>query len=69
MSYPRGLIRYTTENAMEGKPAHVLRPRIMFVYALFLLMLSGGADLCHQPAHPDGARHYPRPSACIGKPI
>jgi cytochrome c oxidase accessory protein FixG len=41
MSYPKGLIRYTTENAMEGKPAHVLRPRIM-VYALFLLMLSGG---------------------------
>ena len=41
MSYPKGLIRYTTENAMEGKVAHVLRPRIA-VYALFLLVLSGG---------------------------
>jgi cytochrome c oxidase accessory protein FixG len=41
MAYPRGLIRYTTENAMEGKPAHVLRPRIV-VYGLFLLALTGG---------------------------
>jgi cytochrome c oxidase accessory protein FixG len=41
MSYPKGLIRYTTENAMEGKPAHVLRPRVV-VYALFLLILTGG---------------------------
>lgn len=41
MNYPKGLIRYTTENAIEGKPAHVLRPRIA-VYALFLLALTGG---------------------------
>ncbi|MBI5462810.1 MAG: cytochrome c oxidase accessory protein CcoG [Gammaproteobacteria bacterium] len=41
MNYPKGLIRYTTENAMEGKIAHVFRARIA-VYALFLLALSGG---------------------------
>ncbi len=41
MDYPKGLIRYTTENAMEGKVAHVLRPRVI-VYALFLLALTGG---------------------------
>jgi cytochrome c oxidase accessory protein FixG len=36
MNYPRGLIRYTTENAMEGKGTHVLRPRI-FLYAIVLV--------------------------------
>jgi cytochrome c oxidase accessory protein FixG len=41
MNYPKGLIRYTTENAMEGKVAHVLRPRVI-VYGLFLLALAGG---------------------------
>ena len=41
MGYPKGLIRYTTENAMEGKAAHVLRPRIV-IYGLFLLALMGG---------------------------
>ena len=41
MSYPKGLIRYTTENALEGRAAHVLRPRIA-VYALFLLVLTAG---------------------------
>jgi cytochrome c oxidase accessory protein FixG len=29
MQYPRGLIRYTTENALEGKPSHILRPRVL----------------------------------------
>ena len=32
MQYPRGLIRYTTENALIGKPQRVLRPRTM-IYA------------------------------------
>ncbi|HHC73055.1 MAG TPA: cytochrome c oxidase accessory protein CcoG [Thiotrichales bacterium] len=36
VGYPKGLIRYTTQNAMEGKPTHILRPR-MVVYALLLL--------------------------------
>ena len=29
MQYPRGLIRYTTENALEGKPSRILRPRVL----------------------------------------
>ncbi|WP_028535474.1 cytochrome c oxidase accessory protein CcoG [Paludibacterium yongneupense] len=41
MSYPRGLIRYTTENALEGKYGekqirqHLMRPRVI-VYAILL---------------------------------
>jgi len=38
MGYPKGLIRYTTENALEGKPTNVLRPRVL-IYGLILLML------------------------------
>ncbi len=38
MDYPKGLIRYTTENAMEGKPTRILRPRV-FVYGALLLGL------------------------------
>jgi len=38
MDYPRGLVRYTTEHALDGKTTHVLRPR-MFVYAGVLLVL------------------------------
>jgi cytochrome c oxidase accessory protein FixG len=35
---PRGLIRYTTQNALDGKPSRVLRPRV-FIYAGVLLVL------------------------------
>lgn len=38
MNYPRGLIRYTTENSLRGIPTQVLRPRI-FVYGGTLLAL------------------------------
>jgi polyferredoxin len=38
MNYPRGLIRYTTENALEGKKAHILRPRVI-IYATILIMM------------------------------
>jgi len=38
MGYPRGLIAYTTENAMHGGKSHVLRPRVV-VYALLLLTI------------------------------
>ena len=38
MEYPRGLIRFTTQNALEGKGKHLLRPRI-FLYAGILLAL------------------------------
>ena len=40
MSYPRGLIRYTTENSTVGRKQHILRPRVM-VYATLLLLFSG----------------------------
>ena len=38
MGYPRGLITYTTENAMRGGRSHILRPRVV-VYALLLLAI------------------------------
>ena len=38
MSYPRGLIRYTTEHALKNQETHVVRPR-MLVYAALLLVL------------------------------
>jgi cytochrome c oxidase accessory protein FixG len=38
MGYPRGLIRNTTQNALDGKPSRILRPRI-FVYGTLLLAL------------------------------
>ncbi|HSR65833.1 MAG TPA: 4Fe-4S dicluster domain-containing protein [Xanthomonadaceae bacterium] len=38
VGYPRGLIRYSTQNAIDGKPGRVARPRI-FVYAAVLLLL------------------------------
>jgi len=37
---PRGLIRYTTENALEGRPTHILRPRL-FVYIGILTLVTG----------------------------
>lgn len=36
IGYPQGLIRYTTENAVAGKPSRIIRPRIIFY--LFLLV-------------------------------
>jgi cytochrome c oxidase accessory protein FixG len=41
MQYPRGLIRYSTQHAIDHKPTHVLRPRIV-LYAALLLLLIGG---------------------------
>lgn len=40
MDYPRGLIRYTTENALEDKPSRVFRPRVLIYGALLLVMLA-----------------------------
>ncbi len=46
MGYPRGLIRYTTENAVKGKYSdpsiirHVLRPRTI-IYTVLLAIISG----------------------------
>ena len=41
MNYPRGLIRYTTENALSGKPSRVLRVRTL-IYATILSALFVG---------------------------
>ena len=41
VGYPRGLIRYSTQNAIDGKPTRVLRPR-MIIYGLLLLALCAG---------------------------
>ncbi|MCK0105348.1 cytochrome c oxidase accessory protein CcoG [Marinobacter sp. S0848L] len=40
MDYPKGLIRYTTENELEGKPSKLLRPRT-FGYGLLLAVMIG----------------------------
>ncbi len=40
MGYPRGLIRYTTQNALEGRPTRILRPRVL-VYGALLALFSG----------------------------
>jgi len=41
VGYPRGLVRYTTQNALDGRPARVLRPRIV-IYGLLLMGLAAG---------------------------
>lgn len=41
MGYPRGLVRYATQNALDGRPSRVLRPRIV-VYAVLLGVLFAG---------------------------
>jgi cytochrome c oxidase accessory protein FixG len=40
MGYEKGLIKYTTENAMLGKVVHLIRPRII-IYALILAGIMG----------------------------
>ena len=39
MGYEKGLVRYTTQNIIDGKTSHILRPRII-VYAILLLCIS-----------------------------
>jgi len=41
VGYPRGLIRYSTQRAMDGGKTHVLRPRI-FIYGTLLGLLCIG---------------------------
>lgn len=41
MGYERGLIRYSTQNAIDGKPTRVLRPRVL-VYGAILAALAIG---------------------------
>ncbi|MDH5370150.1 MAG: cytochrome c oxidase accessory protein CcoG, partial [Gammaproteobacteria bacterium] len=39
MNYEKGLVRYTTQNRIDGKTTHILRPRIL-VYASLLIIIS-----------------------------
>ena len=41
MGYPRGLVKYTTENSLQGKPTKIIRPRI-WVYISILTIVSAG---------------------------
>ena len=41
MGYPRGLVKYTTENALAGQKTRLLRPRV-YVYTTLLLLLTSG---------------------------
>ena len=38
---PKGLVRYSTQNAMEGKPTRVLRPRVWVYAALLSILIIG----------------------------
>lgn len=39
MGYEKGLVRYTTQNRIDGKETHMLRPRIV-IYATLLILIS-----------------------------
>ncbi|GAB2791615.1 cytochrome c oxidase accessory protein CcoG [Halomonas shantousis] len=39
MNYPRGLIRYTTEHALQGGKTHILRPRLIGYMVALLAMI------------------------------
>ena len=41
MNYPRGLIRYTTQNALDSKPTRILRPRMIIYGAVLLALITG----------------------------
>ncbi|MEN8108541.1 MAG: cytochrome c oxidase accessory protein CcoG [Pseudomonadota bacterium] len=41
MGYDKGLIKYTTQNTVEGAPTHILRPRII-IYGIILLAIMAG---------------------------
>jgi len=40
MSYPKGLIRYTTQHAIDGSPSRILRPRIIIYMVILTLFTS-----------------------------
>lgn len=40
MSYPKGLIRYTTQHAIDGEPSRILRPRIIIYMVILALFTS-----------------------------
>ncbi len=40
MDYPEGLIRYTTQHAIEGKQSRILRPRVVIYFTILVLFSS-----------------------------
>ena len=42
VNYPRGLIRYTTQNTLEGRAARVVRPRTLVYGALLGIIFAAG---------------------------
>ena len=59
---PRGLIRYSSLNGLEGKPARVLRPRLL-IYTAVLLALAALLSYCvvSRPAFTLGALRVMKP--------
>ncbi|WP_086481520.1 cytochrome c oxidase accessory protein CcoG [Oceanospirillum sanctuarii] len=39
MGYERGLVRYTTENELEGKKTHIMRPRLIGYFVALMAMM------------------------------
>jgi len=49
VGYPKGLIRYSTQNSIDGKNTRVLRPRILVYGAILLaLMVGWGFGVSHR---------------------
>ena len=58
MGYPKGLVRYTTQNAVDGRPTRIMRPRTL-VYAgglAALLAVFAGSLALRVPAELDVIR-------------
>jgi len=43
MGYDRGLVRYTTEHALEGGKTHILRPRLIGYFVVLVVMIGAFA--------------------------
>lgn len=41
MNYPRGLVRYTTQNAIDNKPTRVVRPRTVIYGSVLMALIVG----------------------------
>ena len=41
MGYPKGLVKYTTENALQGKQTHIIRPRVLVYIGILAVVVSG----------------------------
>jgi cytochrome c oxidase accessory protein FixG len=58
MNYPRGLIRYTTENELEGRPSKLMRPRTLGygLVLVFMVLAMGYTIATRVPATLDAER-------------